>query len=244
MLLGLVVFGLAAVVTYLVVAKNDQAPAENRGSIVATVNGQPIYEQDFLERVDIDKQGALNDPIFGGYIKTLTPYSQTQVLETLKSDSLDRLINFEVLAQQARKEGLYPETAAQQNSIIADAKSRELKGESFEEFLKKRNITAGQYTRRIIRNVVYALMADAHMPKTGTPDERRSGFFEWICKTRQSYDVKIIVTFAVSNPPCTSDLPPELALPGLDNTVPQDVPTAVAPTTPQGTLGPPAPPTP
>ena len=85
-ILALVVFGLAAVVSYMIISKKDSAPAENRGTVVATVNGEPIYEQDYLERVEIDKQGALDDPIFGGYFKTLTPFSQTQVLETLKSD--------------------------------------------------------------------------------------------------------------------------------------------------------------
>ena len=147
-----------------------------------------------------------------------------------------------MLELQARKEGLYPETAAQQNSVVEDAKARELNGQNFADFLAKRNITAGQYTRRIIRNVVYTLMADAHMPKTGTDDVRKNAFFQWICKTRQSYDVKINITFAVSNPPCTSDLPPELPLPGLGTTpVPGDVPTAVVPSTPAGTQGPPSP---
>ncbi len=212
---------------------------ENRGSVVATVNDQPIYQQDFLERVELDKNAVLNDPLVGAYIQTLSPFSQTQALETFRSNSLDRLINFEVLMQQARKEGLYPELPQQQATLVEEAKMNEVRGESFEDFLKNRNLTAGQYSRRIIRNVVYTVMADAHMPKTGTPDERRSAFFQWVCQTRKSYEVKINITFAVDNEPCTSDLPPELPLPGIDDVPPEPIGTAVVPQTPQG---PPAPP--
>ncbi|HKP53383.1 MAG TPA: SurA N-terminal domain-containing protein [Chloroflexia bacterium] len=244
-LLGFLGFALAAAITYFVVSKKDASPivqTENRGAVVATVNGQPIYQQDFLERAEMDKNSALNDPIFGAYLQTLTPFSQTQAFETFRSDSLDRLINFEVLLQQARKEGLYPEQPLQQASLVEEAKMKEVQGQSFEEFLKSRNLTEGQYKRRIIRNVVYTVMADAHMPKTGSPDERRSAFFQWICDTRKSYDVKINITFAVDNPPCTSDLPPELPLPGIDDIVPEPEATAIVPPTPPGPQGPPAPP--
>jgi hypothetical protein len=236
-LLGFLGFALAAAITYFVVSKKDSGvQVENRGPVVATVNGQPIYQQDFLERVELDKNAVLNDPLVGAYIKGLTPFSQTQALETFRSDSLDRLITFEVLLQQARKEGLYPELPQQQATLIEEAKMKEVRGESFEEFLKNRNLTEGQYSRRIIRNVVYTVMADAHMPKTGTPDERRSAFYQWICQIRKSYDIKINITFAVKNDPCTSDLPPELPLPGIDDVPPEPIGTAVVP------QGPPAPP--
>lgn len=241
-LIGVLGFALAALITYMIVSRNNNAtPNENRGSVVATVNGQPIYEQDYLERSEMDKNGALADPFFGVYFETLTPFSQTQVLETLKSDALDRLINLEMLQQQARKEGLYPETPEQQRSVLDEAKNRELKGQDFAEFLKQRNITEGQYNRRIIRNVVYTLMADAHMPKEGSDEARKSAFFTWICETRKSYDVRINITFAAPNDPCTSDLPPELALPGID-TLPEPEATAIVPTTPQGPQGPQGPP--
>lgn len=243
LLIGLLAFGLAIAITYYFVTRGSGAQTENRGAVVATVNGQPIYEQDYLERVEMDKQSVLNDPIMGPYLQSLTPFSQTQVLETFKSDSLDRLINFEVLMQQARKEGLYPTTEAQQRSLIEETKGREVTGVSFEEFLRQRNITEGQYNRRIIRNVVYTVMADAHAPKTGTEEERRNAFFQWICQTRQSYTVKINITFSVQNPPCTSDLPPELPMPGVETTVPEPEGTTV-PATPQGPVGPPAAPTP
>jgi len=242
-LLGFLGFALAAAITYFVVSKKDSGvQVENRGPVVATVNGQPIYQQDFLERVELDKNAVLNDPLVGAYIKGLTPFSQTQALETFRSDSLDRLITFEVLLQQARKEGLYPELPQQQATLVEEAKMNEVRGESFEEFLKNRNLTEGQYSRRIIRNVVYTVMADAHMPKTGTPDEKRSAFYQWICQTRKSYDVKINITFAVNNDPCTSDLPPELPLPGIDDIPPEPIGTAVVPQTPQGPQGPPTPP--
>jgi hypothetical protein len=238
-LLGILGFALAAVITYMVTTRKDLgAQAENRGGIVATVNGQPIYQQDYLERAEIDKEGALKDEMFGIYFKTLSPYSQTVALETLRSDSLDRLINFEVIMQQARKESRYPVSDAEQRNLIEQAKASELKGQTFEQFLKSHNITEGQYNRRVIRNVVYSVMADAHLPKTGTTEARRAGFFQWICETRKSYDVKIMITFTVSNPPCTSDLPPEIALPGIDNVIPEPESTVAVPLTPIGPQGP------
>ena len=268
-LIGMLGFALAALVTYMLVLRNDspqavtygvpqvfvtggtdvpQDTATSRGSIVATVNGQPIYQQDFLERAEMDKNAALEDPMFGIYFQTLAPYSQTQALETLRSDSLDRLINFEVLMQQAVREGKYPTTPEQQRELINSAKTSEVKEGSFADFLKKRNLTEGQYNRRIIRNVVYSVMADAHTPKTGTAEARRNAFFQWICQTRQGYDVQIKITFtlATPNPPCTSDLPPELPIPGVDTSaVPGPEETSAPPRTPAGTpspQGPPAPP--
>jgi len=234
-LIGLLAFGLAIAVTYFFVTRNPGTQAENRGSVVATVNDQPIYQQDYLERVAFDLEAARNEPL-------LSALNPTVVTETIKSDALDRLINFEVLLQQARKEGLYPASEAEQRSLIEEAKSREVQGITFQEFLKQRNLTQGQYSRRVIRNVVYTVMADAHMPKTGTADEKRSAFFQWICEARKNYNVKINLTFAVQNPPCTSDLPPELPLPGIDS-IPEPEGTAV-PSAPQGPVGPPAAPTP
>jgi hypothetical protein len=239
LLLGILGFALAAAVTYLVTTRKDTgAQAENRGGVVATVNDQPIYQQDFLERAEIDKQGALKDEMFAIFLQTQSPISQSVALETLRSDSLDRLINFEVLMQQARKEGRYPVSDGEQRSLIEQAKASELKGQTFEQFLKSHNITEGQYNRRVIRNVVYSVMADAHLPKEGTSEARRAAFFQWICEIRKSYDVKIQITFTVSNPPCTSDLPPEIPLPGIDTVIPEPESTVAVPLTPIGPQGP------
>jgi hypothetical protein len=209
------------------------------GDVVATVNGRPIYEREYNARVERDKQTALNDPVFGVLFNNFQGITGTRALDALSQDSLDKLINFEVIMQQAEKEGLYP-TEQQQQGLIADAKANDLKGgESFEQFLAARGITEEQYNRTVVQNVVYTVMADAHIPKTGKPEERTNAWIEWICTTRQSYDVQINLTFMLKeNPPCTSGLPADLPLPGIDTTVPEDVPTAVVPSEQQATPAP------
>jgi hypothetical protein len=224
-----------------------------RGSVVATVNGRPIYQQDYDERVEEDKQVALSDPIMGVFLDNFQGVTGTRALDILKQDSLDRLINLEILQQQAVKEGLFP-TAPQQPGIIEDAKAKDLAaGQSFEQFLSSRNITEQQYNRRVMRNLAYALMANAHMPAEGTSDERTEAYLKYICSVRNSvdpatqrpnYDVKINIVFVVpDNPPCTSGLPPELPLPGIEPEAPEPISTPAGPagTPTTGPIGPPAP---
>src|SRR4029079_3136722 len=57
-LIGLLAFGLAIPVTYFFVTRTSGTQAENRGSVVATVNDQPIYQQDYLERVGFSLEAA------------------------------------------------------------------------------------------------------------------------------------------------------------------------------------------
>jgi hypothetical protein len=217
-----------------------------RGTIVATVNGRPIYQQDYEERVEADKAMALADPLFGIFLNNFEGYTGTRALDILKQDALDRLINLEIVQQQAVKEGLFPDVV-QQRGIIEEAKKRDLQsGQTFEQFLATRNLTEARYNRRVIRNLVYAVMANSHMPAEGNTDQRTEAYARWICETRNKvdpatqrplYDVKINLTFTVENPPCTSGLPPDIPLPGIDQEAPEPI------STPGGTdpQGPPAP---
>lgn len=237
---------LVAVSVFLLLRPKDTAvsgaavdPA--RGEVVAAVNGVPIYADDWQIRIDKDKSGALSDPLFAPFINNFQGVTGTRMLDILSYDALDKLINLEVIQQQAKKEGLYP-TQKQQESLISDAKKQDLKnGLTFEQFLKNTKITADLYNRTVIQNVVYTVMANQHLPKTGTPQERTDGFTKWICDTRKSYNVQIYRKFKVAeNQPCTSGLPTDLPLPGLPaegqgTPAPGAVPTAVAPVSPKAT---------
>jgi hypothetical protein len=190
--------------------------------------------------------------LFVALIGSFDTVTGTRSLDVVNQDTLDTLINLEILQQQAVKEGLFP-TANQQPGLIDDAKSRDLaSGVTFEQFLQARNITQQQYNRRIVRNVIFAVMANAHMPAEGTSDERMEAFSKWICDLRKStdpatgkpaYDVKINLTFLVPNPPCSSGLPQDIAIPGIEQEPPEPISTPAAPAgTPS--IGPPGPPAP
>lgn len=245
-LVGALALALVAAGLLFVLTGNQAAlqPAANldRGAIVATVNGAPIYEQDFNERVEIDKQIALSDPFFNVLLNNFQGFTGTRALQVLRFDSLDKLINLEVIVQQARKEGLYPDEG-QQQTLINEAKAGELGSETFESFLARRGITAEQYNRRVIQNVVYTVMANEHLPKEGDANARSEGFIRWICDTRKAYDAKINLTFQVAgtppmeHTPCTSGLPTDLPLPGLEQ-LPEPEETAPVPIQPQGTPAP------
>lgn len=228
-LLGaLLLFVLTLVVTFFIAKNGGQAGAESRGEIVATVNGAPIYMQDYQERLARDKANIAQDPLFAPLINNFQGITGTRMLQIVSSDSLDKLINLEVIQQQAKKEGLYP-TDAQQQGLIQQARGKDLaSGTSFTTFLKEKNISEGQYDRAVVANVVYTVMADKHMPKTGTDQERTDAFIKWICTTRQSYNVKVNLTFTAKNDPCTSGLPSDVPLPGLGTpTAPEPLGTAV-----------------
>lgn len=202
-----------------------------RGDVIATVNGVPIYSEDWEERLERDKNSALSDPLFAPFVNNFQGVTGTRMLDILGYDAMDKLVNMEVIMQQARREGLYP-TPAQEQGLINEAKAKDLAaGTSFEAFLAERNISEGKYNRTVIQNVVYTVMADRHIPKEGTSTARTDAWIKWICDTRKSHDVRLIKTFFVeSNEPCTSGLPNDLPLPGVEQEeIPDDLPTAVVP---------------
>lgn len=204
-------------------------PEPDRGNVVATVNGVPIYERDFNERVERDKQTALADPLFAPFFDNFQGITGTRALDVLRYDALDKLINMEVIQQQAKKENFYP-GPAQQAELVAEAKAGELAtNETFEAFLQRVGISEAQYNRRVVENFVYTVMAEQHMPKTGTNTERTEGFIRWICDTRQNYDAVVKLSFTVTeNRPCTSGLPSDLPLPGITEGTPVPEPIATS----------------
>jgi curved DNA-binding protein CbpA len=210
------VLALLASVLFFLGRTQPPPPVVSKGTVVAIVNDQPIYEREFNRRVDVDKQIALSDPFFGAMFNNFQGITGTRALDTLRSDSLDKLVNLQVITQQARKEGVYP-SAEEQKGLIEEAKRRDLAGGgSFQSLLAQRGISEEEYNQDEINRIVYLVMANDHMPTTGSDDERTDAFLKWICDTRKSYDVKVLLTFSIDNPTCTSGLPiPELPLPGL-----------------------------
>jgi hypothetical protein len=243
-LIAVLGFGIAVGISYLQ-SKGSCVPADlPTGATVATVDGTPIYQRDWDVRETTDKQNVLSDPLFASFFDSST-ITGTRALDALKFDSLDKLINMEVIQQQAKKEGLYP-TEDQQKTLVDQAYASDRKGtESFNDMLCRLQVSDATYRKTIIQNIVYTVVANQHMPATGTSETKTDAFINWICSTRQNYNVQIMATFLVSNnPSCTSGLPSDIRLPGLDETqVPDGLPTAVAPveTNPSATAAAPAP---
>lgn len=223
-------FAMAVGITFLL-NRQSCVPADlPTGATVASVNSVPIYQRELDVREQIDKSGALSDPLFSSFFDPST-ITGTRALDTLKFDSLDKLVNMEVILQQARKEGIWPTEEQQVELVNQAARGDQQPGESFEDMLCRIQISENKYKRTVIENVVYTVMANEHMPKDGDAATRTDGFIKWICDTREDYDVQIMMQFLVTNnPPCTSGLPSDVPLPGLETTpVPEDVPTAVLP---------------
>jgi hypothetical protein len=229
-LIAVLGFGIAVGISYLQ-NKGSCVPADlPTGPTVATVDGVPIYQRDWDVREKTDKSNVLSDPLFASFFDSTT-ITGTRALDALRFDSLDKLINMEVIQQQAKKEGLYP-TEDQQKTLVDQAYASDRKGnESFDDMLCRLQVSEATYKRTIVENIVYTVIANQHMPATGTSETKTDAFINWICSTRQNYNVQIMATFLVSNnPSCTSGLPSDLRLPGLDETpVPDELPTAPIP---------------
>ena len=229
-LIAVLGFGIAVGISYLQ-NKGSCVPADlPTGAVVATVDGTPIYQRDWDVRSSTDKKNVLSDPLFASFFDSST-ITGTRALDALKFDSLDKLINMEVIQQQAKKEGLYP-TEDQQKTLVDQAYASDRKGtESFNDLLCRLQVSEATYRRTIVENIVYTVVANQHLPATGTSETKTDAFINWICSTRQNYNVQIMATFLVANnPSCTSGLPSDMRLPGLDETpVPGDLPTAVVP---------------
>jgi curved DNA-binding protein CbpA len=233
-IVAFLLFALAVTIGFLLNRGSTTTTGADNTAVVATVNEQPIYQDDYDEQVNKDKTNALNDPMFGALFNNFQGITGTRALEELKFDSLDKLINMQVIMEQAKKEGAYP-TEPQIDGLVQQAQASDLKnGQSFDSFLQQHNITADHYRRVVAQNVVYTVMANQHMPQAGTDDERTQGFIDWVCTTRKNYEVKILTTFTINdNPSCTSGLPSDLPLPGLGQTqVPEPEATAGTAVTP------------
>ncbi len=195
---------------------------------MATVSGQPIYEQDLNDRYEKDKAQQMSEPLIASILAE-GGITATRVLDVLKQDALDKLINMEVIQQQARKENLYPD-AKTQADLITQAKATDVQpGQSFADSLKAHGLTEGQYTRNVITSAVYRVMASKYMPATGSASDRQNAFITWICKTRESYSVKVLIQFSTSNEnkPCSSGLPSDIDLTGGTAPPPAQAPSAV-----------------
>lgn len=203
--------------------------------IAATVNGQPVYMYELTRRYVKDVIVASNDPLMGSLLAEEN-ITSTRMLDVLAQDSLDKLINMQVILGEARAEAIYP-NADQINMVVEQAKAHDLQGMSFDDFLKTNNITAQQYQDNVVRNVVYAIMASKHVPQTGSDDDKQTGFINWICTARKKYEVKINLTFTAPNQPCTSGLPSDVP---LTTDIPTPPPNQQQAPPPQDTAAPPA----
>ncbi len=191
----------------------SSAAGADAGPVVATVNGQPIHQRELDAHYEKEKEQLLGGPLLAS-TTAKGGITATRVLEAIKQDTLDKLINFEVIMQQARKEQLLPE-AQEQKQLIETAKTADVKaGQTFEESLREHRLTEEQYNRNVISSAVYRVMAGKHMPEKGSDFERQNAFIDWICKARQTYDVKVNLAFATSKDykPCSSGLPSDTAL--------------------------------
>jgi hypothetical protein len=244
---GLVLLVVVAVAVYFI-SKNasGSSGSANPGAAVATVNGQPIYERDLNDRYERDKAQQMSEPLIAS-IAAEGGITATRMFDAIKQDALDKLINMEVIQQEARKEKLYPD-AKTQSDLIEQAKQTDVQpGESFENSLKAHGLTEDQYNRNVITSAVYRVIASKYVPTTGSDSDRQTAFINWICKTREGYDVKIFIKFSTSNDnqPCSSGLPSDIDLTGSQvppppsqeapSAVPSAQPTIAAPTAPRAT---------
>ncbi len=193
--------------------QSQNGASTGTGPVVATVNGQPIYQREMDARYEKDKAVQLAEPMIQG-IMAEGGITATRVLEVIKQDALDKLINLEVIMQQAKKEQLYPDAAAEKQ-IIDQAKATDVKpGETFQQSLLAHGLTEEQYNHNVVSDIVYRVMASKHMPAGGSDPSRQDAFITWICTTRKSYDVKIMAAFPNSqdNKECSSGLPSDTQL--------------------------------
>jgi hypothetical protein len=238
---GIFLVGVALLAAFLLARGAGASPCPPQGNVVASVNGVPIYEREWNERIERDKQNAASDPLIAGFLQNnFQGITGTRMLDVIKQDALDKLINMEVIQQEARTEGNYP-SEQDQVALINQTKAAELQGRSFEQFLSERGICEEQYNASVVRNAVYLTMANDHLPAEGNDDARTTGFINWICQTRQKYDVQILVDFMVKeNQPCSSGLPTDLPITAGQTQeppaeVPEAVPTGEGPMVPRAT---------
>ncbi len=110
-IIAFLLFAIAVAITYLLNGEPMVTTAGIAAGIVATVNTQPIYQDDYKDQVNKDKTNALNDPLFGTLFNNFQGITGTRALKELRFDSLDKVINMQVIVQEAKKEGNLPHRA-------------------------------------------------------------------------------------------------------------------------------------
>jgi peptidyl-prolyl cis-trans isomerase C len=144
----------------------DQARAEQRGPLVARVNGVPIYKIDFDHAMEnfVKSQGLSGK---------LSEAQSRQVREVV----LDGLIGSELLHQKAQSIPIEVGSAEIEQTI---AQTRESLGEErFQEELRRRSMTETDLRHLVRQNLmVQKLIQDLILPRVDVSEEEIRAFYE------------------------------------------------------------------
>jgi hypothetical protein len=206
----------------------SSAPPQDAGDVAATVNGKPISKAAWQERVRLAKQDYIDQ-----FQLNFDNDQGKRMEDVLSFDVLDQMINFEILMQEAQRQGIVT------NPTQVEGQYQKIRGNIFQQeaekiapspnptqvaqrlqqinaspdeqtriwsdFLKSQNMTSdAQFRQTIIDSFIYLIMATNNTTPGATDDEKTAQFAKYICTTREKYDVKILVTFIVPQTPCES----------------------------------------
>jgi SurA-like protein len=235
----------------------SSAPPQNSGDVAATVNGKPISKAAWQERVRLAKQDYIDQ-----FQLNFDNDQGKRMEDVLAFDVLDQMINFEILMQEAQRQGIVTnptqvedqyqkirgnifkqeaeKIAPSPNPTQVEQRLQQINADPNEQariwsdFLKSQNMTSdAQFRQTIIDSFIYLIMATNHTTPGATDDEKTTQFANYICSTREKYDVKILVTFIVPQTPCESaGAAAPGALPSLSKVPGSPVPTQAVPPAP------------
>jgi hypothetical protein len=235
----------------------SSAPPQNSGDVAATVNGKPISKAAWQERVKLAKQDYIDQ-----FQLNFDNDQGKRMEDVLSFDVLDQMINFEILMQEAQSQGIVTnptqvedqyqkirgnifkqeaeKIAPSPNPTQVEQRLQQINADPNEQariwsdFLKSQNMTSdAQFRQTIIDSFIYLIMATNHTTPGATDDEKTTQFANYICSTREKYDVKILVTFIVPQTPCESaNGGGGAGLPSLSTVPGTPVPTQAVPPAP------------
>jgi hypothetical protein len=167
----------------------------------ASVNGKVIPMTAYEERLLAAKQDYIDQ--FG--LNFDAPTTGIRMADVLGFDVLDQMINFEVIMQQAQKEGVVPNPTqvAQRYEQAQQAASQQ--HQTWDAFLKTQGVHSdAEFRQTIVDGFTYLIMAGNHTTQNGTDEQKAAALADYICSTRKNYDVKVYVQFIVPQAPCSS----------------------------------------
>jgi peptidyl-prolyl cis-trans isomerase D len=133
---------------------------------VASVNDHVITTLEFQERVTAFENQ------YGEFFKNLPDAQRQYQTKAIRERVLNELINYELVYQSANDLGVYP-TAAATKDIIINIPIFQQDGrfhrELYNNFLKYRNVTAGEFEGSLHRQVVVGAVRDIFMAALQTP---------------------------------------------------------------------------
>ncbi|MGI6113707.1 MAG: peptidylprolyl isomerase [Mahellales bacterium] len=148
-------------------------PDVDRKLVVATVNGDEILKGELLDNLDMVKQS------YGITEEDEKDKDTKSLLDDIKNDILDSLIDYRILLQQLEKENIVADEEDKQETKELLKNYKEYYGDdTFKEMLEMQNLTEEKYEEYILESLLIEKLKEKYTKDVKVTEEEIKDYYE------------------------------------------------------------------